>query len=156
MPSRSPVADLDQARRLLKEIFGYDDFRPLQAPIITSLLAGQDTLAIMPTGSGKSICYQLPALLFDRLTVVVSPLIALMQDQVEQLRQLGIAAAFLNSTLDHPTYAATMARIRSGAMKLIYLAPETLLRPETLVIAGRRAPCLLRHRRGALHLGVGA
>jgi ATP-dependent DNA helicase RecQ len=138
----APPADLSHARRLLKQVFGYDDFRPLQEPIIASVLAGQDTLAIMPTGSGKSICYQLPALSFDGLTIVVSPLIALMQDQVEQLHQLGIAAAFLNSTLDYPTYAATTARIRSGAIKLLYTSPETLLRPETLVmLAGCHPAC---------------
>jgi len=139
----APVVDLDHARGLLEEVFGYDDFRPLQAQIIASVLAGQDTLAIMPTGSGKSICYQLPALIFDGLTVVVSPLIALMQDQVEQLRQLGIPAAFLNSTLDYRTYAATTARIRSGAVKLVYLAPETLLRPETLVMLESCQPACL-------------
>jgi len=139
----TPSVDLERARRLLKEVFGYDDFRPLQAEIIASLLAGQDTLAIMPTGSGKSICYQLPALMFDSLTVVVSPLIALMQDQVEQLHQLGIAAAFLNSTLSHSAYTATIARIRSGAIKLLYTSPETLLRPETLILlAGCRPACL--------------
>lgn len=139
----TPFVDLERARRLLKDVFGYDDFRPLQAEIIASLLAGQDTLAIMPTGSGKSICYQLPALMFDSLTVVVSPLIALMQDQVEQLRQLGVAAAFLNSTLDYATYAATTARIRSGAIKLLYTSPETLLRPETLImLAGCKPACL--------------
>ncbi|HHW88667.1 MAG TPA: DNA helicase RecQ, partial [Chloroflexi bacterium] len=142
-PVTTAPVDLDRARRLLKEVFGYDDFRPLQAEIIASVLAGQDTLAIMPTGSGKSICYQLPALIFDGLTVVVSPLIALMQDQVEQLRQLGIAAAFLNSTLDYPTYTATTARIRSGAVKLLYTSPETLLRPETLImLAGCKPACL--------------
>jgi ATP-dependent DNA helicase RecQ len=135
--------DLDRARGLLKEVFGYDDFRPLQARIIASVLARQDTLAIMPTGSGKSICYQLPALIFDGLTVVVSPLIALMQDQVEQLHQLGIPAAFLNSTLDYRTYAATTTRIRSGAVKLVYLAPETLLRPETLVMLETCRPACL-------------
>jgi ATP-dependent DNA helicase RecQ len=139
---RSP-ADLDHARRLLKEVFGYDHFRPLQERIIASVLAGQDTLAIMPTGSGKSICYQLPALIFDGLTVVVSPLLALMQDQVEQLRQLGIPATFLNSTLDYRTYAATTARIRSSAVKLVYMAPETLLRPETLVMLETCRPACL-------------
>lgn len=133
-PQGGSPADLVHARRLLKEVFGYDDFRPLQERVIASILSGQDTLAIMPTGSGKSICYQIPALIFDTLTVVVSPLIALMQDQVEQLRQLGIPAAFLNSTLDYRTYTATTTRIRSGAVKLVYMAPETLLRPETLVM----------------------
>ncbi len=80
---------MNQARRLLKEVFGYDDFRPLQADIVANVLARRDTLAVMPTGSGKSLCYQLPALLFDGLTVVVSPLISLMQDQVTQLPSLA-------------------------------------------------------------------
>ena len=142
-PHGGSPADLVHARRLLKEVFGYDDFRPLQERIIASVLAGQDTLAIMPTGSGKSVCYQIPALIFDSLTVVVSPLIALMQDQVEQLHQLGIPAAFLNSTLDYRTYAATTARIRSGAVKLVYMAPETLLRPETLVMLETCRPACL-------------
>ncbi|MFO7630921.1 MAG: DNA helicase RecQ [Caldilinea sp.] len=139
----TPAADLMHARQLLKAVFGYDEFRPLQEQIIASVLARQDTLAIMPTGSGKSICYQIPALMFDGLTIVVTPLIALMQDQVEQLHQLGISAAFLNSTLDHRTYTATTARIRSGAVKLLYLAPETLLRPETLVMLETCHPACL-------------
>ena len=135
-------ADMTQARRLLKDIFGYDEFRPLQEEIIASLLRGQDTLAIMPTGSGKSVCYQIPALLLDGPTIVVSPLISLMQDQVDQLRQVGVAAAALNSTLDYQSYAQTVAAIRRGEVKLIYLAPETLLRPETLVLLeGVRPAC---------------
>ncbi len=88
----------------------------------------------MPTGGGKSLCYQLPALLFDGLTVVISPLIALMQDQVDGLREMGAPAIFLNSTLDYPDYVAAMHRVRSGKVKLLYLAPETLLRPETLLM----------------------
>ena len=91
----------------------------------------------MPTGSGKSLCYQLPALLFDKLTVVVSPLISLMQDQVMQLHELGAPAAFLNSTLDYPTYLRTAERARTGEIKLLYTSPETLLRPETLVLLER-------------------
>ncbi|MCB9124384.1 MAG: DNA helicase RecQ [Caldilinea sp.] len=139
----SDAADLAQARRLLKDIFGYDEFRPLQEEIIAGVLRGQDTLAIMPTGSGKSVCYQIPALLLDGPTVVVTPLISLMQDQVDQLRQVGVAAAYLNSTLDYRSYAETVAAIRRGEIKLIYLAPETLLRPETLVLLeGVRPACI--------------
>jgi ATP-dependent DNA helicase RecQ len=95
---------MENARRTLKRVFGYDSFRPLQEEIIGQLIQGKDGLAVMPTGSGKSLCYQLPALLFCGLTVVVSPLIALMQDQVEQLRETGVAAAFLNSTLSYTEY----------------------------------------------------
>lgn len=134
---------LADAQALLKRVFGYDSFRPLQADVIDNLLQGRDSLAIMPTGSGKSLCFQLPALLFPGLTVVVSPLIALMQDQVEQLQELGIAAAFLNSTVAYHEYLATAARIRSGEIKLLYAAPETLLRPETLVMLDRcQVSCL--------------
>ncbi len=137
------AADLTQARHLLKTIFGYDAFWPLQADIIANVLARRDTLAIMPTGGGKSLCYQLPALLFEGLTVVVSPLIALMQDQVDQLAELGIPAAFLNSTLDYGDYIGTANRVRRGEVKLLYVAPETLLRPETLVMLDRsRVNCL--------------
>ncbi len=128
---------LAAAQALLKTVFGYDAFRPLQAEIIANILAGSDTLAVMPTGSGKSLCYQLPALLLDGLTVVVSPLISLMQDQVMQLHELGAPAAFLNSTLDYPTYLRTAESARTGAIKLLYTSPETLLRPETLVLLER-------------------
>jgi ATP-dependent DNA helicase RecQ len=122
------------AQQMLKRIFGFAEFRPSQQPIIDHVLARRDTLVIMPTGSGKSLCYQLPALLFDGLTVVVSPLIALMQDQVDQLRALGVAARFLNSSLHYTDYTAVMRQVRQGAIKLLYVAPETLLRPETLVL----------------------
>jgi ATP-dependent DNA helicase RecQ len=127
-------ADLSGAKALLKRVFGFDDFRPLQEEIITHLLRKRDALTIMPTGSGKSLCFQLPALLFPSLTVVVSPLISLMQDQVEQLRELGVPAVFLNSSLSHSEYLWTTRQIRDGKVKLLYAAPETLLRPETLLL----------------------
>ena len=131
-----PAADVDSAmaaaRRTLKQVFGHDDFWPNQAEVIENVLRRRDTLTVMPTGGGKSVCYQLPALLFDGLTLVVSPLIALMQDQVDQLRALGVAAAFLNSTLDYRDYTATMQQARDGQLSLLYTSPETLLRPETL------------------------
>ncbi|MEZ4866361.1 MAG: DNA helicase RecQ [Caldilineaceae bacterium] len=125
---------LATAQTLLKRIFGYDSFRPLQAEIIANILARRDTLVIMPTGGGKSLCYQLPALTFAGLTVVVSPLIALMQDQVEQLRQAGVAAIYLNSTLAYNDYLKGMNQVRVSKVKLLYLAPETLLRPEILLM----------------------
>ena len=130
----SVETSMGRARHLLKDVFGYDEFMPLQAEIITNVLEGNDSLVIMPTGGGKSLCYQLPALLSDGLTVVVSPLIALMQDQVDALRQLGVAAVFLNSTLTPGEYAATVGLIRRGEIRLLYLAPETLLHPETLAM----------------------
>ena len=112
---------------ILQSTFGYTTFRPLQREIIANVLAKRDTLAIMPTGGGKSLCYQLPSLIFPGLTVVVSPLIALMKDQVEQLQALGIPALFLNSSLSPEEYRDNMQRVRSGQVKLLYVAPETLL-----------------------------
>ncbi len=112
---------------ILKNVFGFDHFRPLQLEIINNVLARKDTMAIMPTGGGKSLCYQIPALIFPRLTVVVSPLIALMKDQVEQLRELGVPAIFLNSSLSFEEYLENMQQVRSGQVKLLYVAPETLL-----------------------------
>jgi ATP-dependent DNA helicase RecQ len=134
LPPLPSLAGDATPRQLLKQIFGYDQFRPLQEEIIESSLAGRDTLTIMPTGSGKSLCYQLPALLWPGLTVVVSPLISLMQDQVEQLRQLGIPAVTLNSTLPFTAYNQVLGNIRAGRVKLLYVAPETLLRPEILLL----------------------
>lgn len=140
---RRPAATMAGARKTLKRVFGYDSFRPLQEEIIQRLLEGQDGLAVMPTGSGKSLCYQLPALLFDGLTVVVSPLIALMQDQVEQLREMGVDAAFLNSMLSYAEYLQTKQAILDGEVKLLYAAPETLLRPEVLaMLEGIDVSCL--------------
>lgn len=147
LPTAAPIPwpdlSLIDAQDKLKRVFGYDSFRPLQAEVIDNLLQKRDSLAIMPTGSGKSLCFQLPALLFPGLTVVVSPLIALMEDQVEQLRELGVSAAFLNSTVGYSDYLATIGRIRSGEIKLLYAAPETLLRPEILVLLDRcQVDCL--------------
>ena len=129
-PDHSPAT----ARSLLKSIFGYDEFWPLQEEIVARVLAGKDTLVVMPTGGGKSLCFQLPALLFDGLTLVISPLISLMQDQVDALQDLGVPAAFLNSTLDYIDYIETAERVRAGEIKLLYTSPETLQRPETLVL----------------------
>ncbi len=117
---------------ILKETFGYDTFRPLQREVIENVLARRDTLAIMPTGGGKSLCYQIPALLFEGLTVVVSPLISLMKDQVEQLRAFGVPALFLNSSLAPQEYQENMDYIRRGEVKLLYVAPESLLTPRIL------------------------
>ncbi|MCP4359513.1 MAG: DNA helicase RecQ [Chloroflexi bacterium] len=126
--------DLPTAQSLLKQIFGYDKFRPLQPEVIQNILNKRDSLAVMPTGSGKSLCYQLPALMFPGLTVVVSPLISLMEDQVAQLRELGVTAVFLNSTLNYDQYLYTTNQIRAGAVDLLYAAPETLMRPETMLL----------------------
>jgi len=112
---------------ILKETFGYDTFRPLQNEVIGNILTRIDTLAVMPTGGGKSLCYQIPSLLFEGLTVVVSPLISLMKDQVEQLRAFGVPSLFLNSTLSPQEYQENMEYIRNGDVKLLFVAPETLL-----------------------------
>jgi ATP-dependent DNA helicase RecQ len=129
--------------QILSTIFGYEKFKPLQREVIENVLMRRDSLAIMPTGGGKSLCYQIPALLFPGLTVVVSPLIALMKDQVEQLEALGIPALFLNSSLSFEEYQANMARVRSGEVKLLYVAPETLLTPRLLgLLEQARVDCL--------------
>ncbi|HVF26507.1 MAG TPA: DNA helicase RecQ [Anaerolineales bacterium] len=112
---------------ILKTTFGYDTFKPLQREIIANVEARRDTLVIMPTGGGKSLTYQVPALLFEGLTVVVSPLIALMKDQVEQLSALGVPALFLNSSLAPEEYQQNMDLVKRGLIKLLYVAPETLL-----------------------------
>ncbi len=114
---------------LLKARFGYDQFRPLQAEIIQTVLDGNDALVLMPTGGGKSLCYQLPALCLDGLTLVVSPLIALMKDQVDALRANGIAAAFVNSTVPPREARETLAEARAGRLKILYIAPERLAVP---------------------------
>jgi ATP-dependent DNA helicase RecQ len=116
-----------QAKQILKKTFGYDTFRPLQEEVIENVLQHRDTLVIMPTGGGKSLCYQIPALIFPGLTVVVSPLISLMKDQVEQLTELGIPAVFLNSSLSYEEYRENADRIRRQEIKLLYVAPEALL-----------------------------
>ena len=118
---------------ILKNVFGHEEFRPFQEEIIQHILKGQDALVVLPTGGGKSLCYQLPALSFDGLTVVVSPLISLMQDQVGQLEQKGIRAAFLNNTLSYSEQEIIMQRVKQGEVKLLYMAPETLVKPGTLL-----------------------
>jgi ATP-dependent DNA helicase RecQ len=120
------MSQLAQARGLLKKVFGFDDFRPGQQEIVEAVLSGAPVLAVMPTGSGKSLCYQLPALLGDGLTLVVSPLIALMRDQVGQMQALGLPAATLNSLTGEDDARETWEQIRSGALRLLFLSPERL------------------------------
>ena len=112
---------------LLKKYYGYESFRDQQEAIIQSILEYKDTVVIMPTGGGKSICYQIPALMLEDITIVISPLIALMKDQVEALDQNGISATFINSTLSLPELNQRLMAIRQGAYKLIYVAPEGLM-----------------------------
>ena len=118
---------MHQAQQILHDIFGYSEFRHNQAEVINTLLQGGDSLTLMPTGGGKSLCYQIPALIRTGAGVVVSPLIALMQDQVDALKQLGIRAAFLNSSLDPNAQRTVEQQLLGGALDLIYLAPERLL-----------------------------
>jgi ATP-dependent DNA helicase RecQ len=116
----------------LQKYWGYDSFRPLQERIVGSLLGGHDVCVVMPTGGGKSLCYQLPALASGKTTIVVSPLIALMQDQAVQLAQMGIPAAVLNSTMPVEAQSQIMRRARAGEFRLLYMSPERLAREDTL------------------------
>jgi len=131
------MADLAAAKNLLRTVFGFAEFRDGQAEIIETILAGRDVLAVMPTGSGKSLCYQLPALMRDGLTIVVSPLIALMRNQVAQLRSYGVAAASLNSNNDFDENRAILDQIARGELRLAYVAPERLAKPETIALFRR-------------------
>jgi ATP-dependent DNA helicase RecQ len=117
---------------LLRRYWGYSTFRPLQERIVRSLLAGHDACVVMPTGGGKSLCYQLPAVVSGGTAVVISPLIALMQDQAAQLAQMGIPAAVLNSTLSEAEQAKVMSRAREGAYRLLYVSPERIARGDTM------------------------
>jgi ATP-dependent DNA helicase RecQ len=117
---------------LLRRYWGYSTFRPLQERIVRSLLAGHDACVVMPTGGGKSLCYQLPAVVSGGTAVVISPLIALMQDQAAQLAQMGIPAAVLNSTLSEAEQAKVMSRARDGAFRLLYVSPERVARGDTM------------------------
>jgi ATP-dependent DNA helicase RecQ len=117
---------LNKARQILQKFYGYEDFRPGQKKVVESLLNRNDTVAIMPTGAGKSICFQIPALLFEGITLVISPLISLMKDQVDSLRQLGIAAVYINSSVSKAQLYKDLQNISAGFYKIIYIAPERL------------------------------
>ncbi len=117
----------DSPEEVLKALFGYDSFRAGQKEVIDSILAGRDAFAVMPTGAGKSVCYQVPAMLLSGITIVISPLISLMQDQVKSLNEAGVSAAFINSSLSEHAYFETMRKARQGVYKIIYVAPERLV-----------------------------
>lgn len=123
------------AQKVLKEVFGYTSFREGQEKLIEGTLQGRDVLGIMPTGAGKSICYQVPALLFEGISIIISPLISLMKDQVTALNQLGIHAAFINSSLTETQYRKAMANACEGRYKIIYVAPERLMTESFLSLA---------------------
>src|ERR1700722_8348432 len=137
------MPNLVAAQQALRSTFGFEDFRPGQGAIIETVLAGADVLAIMPTGSGKSLCYQLPALLRDTVTVVVSPLIALMRNQVAQLKSYGIAAASLNSANDFTQNREINEQLGRGELRLVYVSPERLAKPDTLNLLKRAKVGLL-------------
>ena len=128
---------MKRAQAILQSTFGFDQFRHSQQEVIEQLLAGNDAFVLMPTGGGKSLCYQIPALVLDGVAVVVSPLIALMQDQVDALRQLGIEAAFLNSSLTAGEAQAVEQQLLAGELQLLYVAPERLLSPRMLALLDR-------------------
>jgi len=134
LPDSLKLADL---KSVLRRYWGYGEFRPLQQRIVESLIGGHDCAVIMPTGGGKSLCYQLPAVVSERTAVVVSPLIALMQDQAAALEQMGIPAAALNSQIDWPAQQQVMRRAEKGEYRLLYVSPERLLREGFIDFLGR-------------------
>ena len=117
---------IKKAEKILKQYYGYDHFREGQIPVIEAVLEGRDVLGIMPTGAGKSVCYQVPALMMKGITIVISPLISLMKDQVGTLNQMGVHAAFLNSSLTSGQYYKALQLAKQGRYKIIYVAPERL------------------------------
>ncbi|VAX12209.1 ATP-dependent DNA helicase RecQ, partial [hydrothermal vent metagenome] len=127
----------NQALDILKSVFGYDEFRHSQKDIIQRLVQGEDAVVLMPTGGGKSLCYQIPAMLRPGVGIIVSPLIALMQDQVSALLQLGVKAAFLNSTLDVATSREIEQQLATGELDLLYVAPERLMTESFLNLLDR-------------------
>ena len=136
-------ANVTLAHKTLKEIFGFDHFRASQQHIITNVLGGTNTLAIMPTGGGKSLCYQIPGIMFEGLTLVISPLISLMQDQVRQLEELNVQACVLNSALSAQEYQQNIDSIQQGRTKLLFLAPETVLQGNIInVLKGLNVACV--------------
>src|SRR3954471_12467711 len=139
-PAAPSTIDLEST---LRERFGLERFRPGQREVIEQILARRDVLCVMPTGGGKSLCYQLPALLVEGLTLVVSPLIALMKDQVDVLSQRGLRATLINSTLDPAEQRARMGEIEAGRYDLVYVAPERFRSPRFVAMMARLKPSLL-------------
>ncbi|MGD9602539.1 MAG: DNA helicase RecQ [Gammaproteobacteria bacterium] len=134
---------MPEPRAVLQQVYGFEAFRGQQADAIACALAGHDCVVLMPTGGGKSLCYQVPALARERLVVVISPLIALMQDQVMALAQLGVPAACLNSAMTGTEQADVRRRLAAGELRLLYVAPERILQPQTLEELVRAAPVLI-------------
>src|SRR5215831_5692813 len=141
-PVDVPQPYLDRAKEGLSQ-FGLSEFRPGQADVIDAVLAGRNAVVVMPTGAGKSLCFQLPATVLPGMTVVVSPLIALMKDQVEQLNAKRIAATYINSTLTESERAERIRQVRSGAFKLVYVAPERFRSGQFLEVLSQTSVDLL-------------
>jgi ATP-dependent DNA helicase RecQ len=142
----------------LQKYYGYSEFRHQQEEIIAQVMSGGDAMVLMPTGGGKSLCYQLPAVLLEGLTIVISPLIALMKDQVDALNVTGIPAAYLNSTQSSGEQQDIINRLKSNEIKLLYLAPERLFKTGNRL---NRFPTVIkgfvdRDRRGTLYIALGA
>jgi ATP-dependent DNA helicase RecQ len=134
---------LQEAEKLLQKYYGYPSFRESQAKIVQSVLAGRDTFAIMPTGAGKSVCYQIPSLLFEGLTLVISPLISLMKDQVDALNNLEIPAAYINSSLGVRATRERIAGAKAGEYRLLYIAPERLESEPFLELLGELSVAMI-------------
>lgn len=130
------IKEFKTPEETLKALFGYDEFRPGQKGIIDAILKGRDVFAVMPTGAGKSVCYQIPAMLLPGITLVISPLISLMQDQVKSLNEAGIPAAFINSSLSRNNFYETLRGVRNGIYKIVYVAPERLMTDEFIELIG--------------------
>src|SRR6056297_2801193 len=120
------LAEIENIEGILKKYYGYNTFRKGQKKVIERILAGRDTAAVMPTGSGKSLCYQIPALIFEGLTIVISPLISLMKDQGDALKEMGIKASYINSSISSKEMKKRLDAAAAGKYKLLYIAPERL------------------------------
>src|SRR5512143_1880869 len=127
---QSGSTDSTLVHTTLRTVFGFESFRPNQETIVTTILNKQDVFAVMPTGGGKSLCYQLPALLTEGTAIVISPLISLMKDQVDAARENGIAAEFMNSSLDQQEISGIYRRLKAAEVKLLYIAPERFVMPQ--------------------------
>ena len=142
---------MDKAQQILNSVYGYDSFRPLQKDIIDYVVSGHDALVLIPTGGGKSVCYQIPALMLEGVAIVVSPLISLMKDQVDALQANGIAAEAMNSNNDEYINGAIRERCQRGEIKILYISPENYLGCSSLFMS--RCLPLMRHtvcRNGAM------
>ncbi len=155
LPAPTEEVSVEELRRILREYWGYGEFRPLQAEAMRAVIDGRDSVVILPTGGGKSLCFQAPALQLPGLAVVVSPLISLMKDQVDALADCGVPAACVNSSLSYEEKRGVAAEIRAGRLKLLYLSPERLMMERTLEFLQEIPALVLRDRRGPLHQRMG-